>query len=127
MREEIRLGNAALAQNDMETAKQHFQHLLDQGGTPLQEQIAGNRLREIQAKQDGALRSATGETTHTSFHAWWHTTPQDKDVEPSPIPWHWWRVFPRGLHWGRRRTEGRRVPQHVSHVRGLTTQSVASP
>ena len=41
MREEIRLGNAALAQNDMATAKQHFQHLLDQGGTPLQEQIAG--------------------------------------------------------------------------------------
>ena len=55
MRDEIRLGNEALAQNDMETAKQHFQHLLDHGGTPLQEQIAGNRLREIQAKQD-ALR-----------------------------------------------------------------------
>ena len=52
MREEIRLGNAALAQNDMETAKQHFQQLLDHGGTPLQEQIAGNRLREIQAKQE---------------------------------------------------------------------------
>jgi len=52
MREEIRLGNAALAQNDMETAKQHFQHLLDHGGTPMQEQIAGNRLREIQAKQE---------------------------------------------------------------------------
>ena len=52
MREEIRLGNAALAQNDMETAKQHFQRLLDQGGTPMQEQIAGNRLREIQAKQE---------------------------------------------------------------------------
>jgi hypothetical protein len=51
MRDEIRLGNEALAQNDMETAKQHFQHLLDHGGTPLQEQIAGNRLREIQAKQ----------------------------------------------------------------------------
>ena len=55
MREEIRLGNAALAQNDIETAKQHFQQLLDHGGTPLQEQIAGNRLREIQAQQE-ALR-----------------------------------------------------------------------
>ena len=55
MREEIRLGNEALAQNDMETAKQHFQHLLDQGGTHIQEQIAGNRLREIQSKQ-AALR-----------------------------------------------------------------------
>ena len=52
MREELRLGNAALAQNDMETAKQHFQQLLDHGGTLLQEQVAGNRLREIQAKQE---------------------------------------------------------------------------
>jgi hypothetical protein len=55
MREEIRLGNAALAQNEMETAKRHFQQLLDMGGTPIQEQIAANRLREIQAKQ-AALR-----------------------------------------------------------------------
>jgi hypothetical protein len=55
MRHEMRLGNAALAQNDMETAKQPFQHLLDHGGTPMQEQIAGNRLRKLQAKQD-ALR-----------------------------------------------------------------------
>jgi hypothetical protein len=52
MREEIRLGNEALAQNDMETAKQHFQHLLDLGGTHMQKQIAVNRLRDIQAKQD---------------------------------------------------------------------------
>ena len=51
MREEIRRGNDALAQNDMATAKQHFQHLLDHGGTPMQQQIAANRLREIQAKQ----------------------------------------------------------------------------
>jgi len=51
MREEIRLGNEALAQNDMETAKQHFQQLLDHGGTHMQKQIAANRLREIQAKQ----------------------------------------------------------------------------
>jgi hypothetical protein len=55
MREEIRLGNEALAQNDMETAKQHFQALLDHGGTHIQEQIAANRLRQIQAKQE-ALR-----------------------------------------------------------------------
>ena len=53
MREEIRLGNEALAQNDMETAKRHFQQLLDNGGTPLQQQIAANRLREIQVKQEG--------------------------------------------------------------------------
>lgn len=56
MREEIRLGNDALAQNDMETAKRHFQQLLDHGGTPLQEQIAANRLREIHVKQE-ALRT----------------------------------------------------------------------
>ena len=52
MREEIRLGNEALAQNDLETAKRHFQHLLDHGGTHMQEQIAANRLREIQATQE---------------------------------------------------------------------------
>jgi hypothetical protein len=56
MREEIRLGNDALAQNDMETAKRHFQQLLDNGGTRLQEQIAANRLREIRIKQE-ALRT----------------------------------------------------------------------
>jgi hypothetical protein len=56
MREEIRLGNAALAQNDLEAAKQHFQQLLATGGTHIQEQIAANRLREIQAKQ-AALRT----------------------------------------------------------------------
>ena len=74
MREEIRLGNEALAQNDMETAKQHFQQLLDHGGTPIQEQIAGNRLREIQAKQEALCpppstkpptrRTAPGRKTH---------------------------------------------------------------
>jgi hypothetical protein len=53
MREEIRLGNEALAQNDLETAKRHFQQLLDTGGTPLQMQIAANRLREIQVTQEG--------------------------------------------------------------------------
>jgi hypothetical protein len=52
MREEIRLGNATLAQDDLETAKQHFQRLLDHGGTHIQEQIALNRLREIAAKQE---------------------------------------------------------------------------
>ena len=52
MREEIRLGNATLAQNDLEAAKQHFQQLLDHGGTHIQEQIATNRLREIEAKQE---------------------------------------------------------------------------
>jgi hypothetical protein len=51
MREEIRLGNEALTENDLETAKQHFQQLLDHGGTHMQKQIAENRLREIQAKQ----------------------------------------------------------------------------
>ena len=51
MREEIRLGNEALANHDLEAAKQHFEHLLAAGGTALQERIATNRLREIQEQQ----------------------------------------------------------------------------
>jgi hypothetical protein len=45
MREEIRLGNEALARNDFETAKRCFQQLLVLGGTSTQERIASNRLR----------------------------------------------------------------------------------
>jgi hypothetical protein len=73
MREEIRLGNEALAQNDIEAAKQHFQHLLDTGGTLMQERIAVNRLRDIQAQQEAqrkppsakprTRRKASGGTT----------------------------------------------------------------
>lgn len=48
MREEIRLGNEALAQKDLDTAVGHFQQLLDAGGTVVQERIALNRLREIE-------------------------------------------------------------------------------
>jgi hypothetical protein len=51
MREEIRLGNEALAHNDFETAKRCFQQLLATGGTPTQERIAANRLREIRERQ----------------------------------------------------------------------------
>lgn len=54
MREEIRLGNEALARNDMETAQRCFQQLLSKGGTSLQRRIAENRLREIQEKRDAA-------------------------------------------------------------------------
>jgi hypothetical protein len=56
MREEIRLGNEALARDDLETARQCFQQLLAAGGTPTQERIAANRLRDIQEKQE-ALRT----------------------------------------------------------------------
>jgi hypothetical protein len=55
MREEIRLGNEALARNDFETAKRCFQQLLATGGTPTQERIAANRLREIQERQEAPL------------------------------------------------------------------------
>jgi hypothetical protein len=55
MREEIRLGNEALAQHDYETAKRCFQELLATGGTPTQERIAANRLREIQERQNALL------------------------------------------------------------------------
>ena len=53
MREAIRLGNEALAQNDLETATRYFQALLDMGGIPLQMHIAANRLWEIQITQAG--------------------------------------------------------------------------
>lgn len=77
MREEIRLGNEALAQNDMENAERHFQELLDNGGTPIQEQIAANRLREIRGKREASRdqrssskprtrRKATGGKTRNS-------------------------------------------------------------
>ena len=68
MREEIRLGNATLAHNDLEAAKQHFQHLLDHGGTHIQEQIATNRLREIAAKQE-ALSTPPQSTSPTRQRA----------------------------------------------------------
>lgn len=51
MREEIRLGNEALARKDLDTAVGYFQQLLDAGGTVLQERIALNRLREIETLQ----------------------------------------------------------------------------
>src|SRR5882672_4663805 len=49
-------------------------------GADCGEPLAGNS-----GQASGALRSATGETTPTSFHAWWPNTPQDKDVAPSPM------------------------------------------
>lgn len=59
MREEIRLGNEALAQNDIETAKRHFEQLLANGGTVTQERIATNRLRDIQEKQEAINKPST--------------------------------------------------------------------
>jgi hypothetical protein len=58
MREEIRLGNEALARNDIETAKQYFQQILVTDGTPLQKRIAANRLREIQERAEVRLDRA---------------------------------------------------------------------
>jgi hypothetical protein len=59
MREEIRLGNEALARNDFETAKRCFQELLATGGTPTQERIAANRLRDIQERLEALHAPAT--------------------------------------------------------------------
>jgi hypothetical protein len=59
MREEIRLGNEALSRNDIEAARKCFQQLLANGGTPTQERIATNRLREIQKQQDGLSKAST--------------------------------------------------------------------
>lgn len=51
MREEIRLGNEALARHDLETAKQYFQQVLATDATEIQKRIAANRLREIEESQ----------------------------------------------------------------------------
>ena len=51
MRGEIRLGNEALAQNDLETARQYFQQVLQTEATQVQKRIAANRLREIEERQ----------------------------------------------------------------------------
>ncbi len=56
MREEIRLGNEALARDDLDDARQHFQKLLADGGTEVQLRIACNRLQEIQDRED-AIRN----------------------------------------------------------------------
>jgi hypothetical protein len=58
MREEIRLGNEALARNDFETAKQYFQQILVTDGTLLQKRIAANRLRDIQERTEVRLARA---------------------------------------------------------------------
>ena len=61
MREAIRLGHAALAQNELETAKRHCQQRRATGGTPLQ-----THCREPLAGDAGHARgtpdAATGET-----------------------------------------------------------------
>ena len=72
MREEIRLGNEALACHDMETAKHHFEKLLATGGTPLQERIATNRLREIREQQE-ALDKPTATKSRPRRKAAEHT------------------------------------------------------
>ena len=51
MREEIRLGNEALARDDLETARQCFQQVLVTEATDVQKRIAANRLREIEERQ----------------------------------------------------------------------------
>jgi len=54
VREEIRLGNEALAQNDLSMARQYFQQVLVTEATEVQKRIAANRLREIEERQQQA-------------------------------------------------------------------------
>src|ERR1700741_2937454 len=51
VREEIRLGNEALARNDLDMARQCFQQVLVTEATEVQKRIAANRLREIEERQ----------------------------------------------------------------------------
>src|SRR5919204_3575672 len=54
VREEIRLGNEALARNDLDTARQCFQQVLVTEATEVQKRIAANRLREIEEREQQA-------------------------------------------------------------------------
>ena len=55
VREEIRLGNEALARHDLDTARQYFQQVLvTDDATEVQKRIAANRLREIAERQQPA-------------------------------------------------------------------------
>lgn len=52
MREDIRLGNEALAGHDLHTARQYFQQaLVADDSTDMQKRIAANRLREITERE----------------------------------------------------------------------------
>ena len=52
MREEIRLGNEALARHDLDTARHCFQQVLvTDDATEVQKRIAANRLRDIEERQ----------------------------------------------------------------------------
>ena len=55
MREDIRLGNEALARHDLETARHYFQQVLvSDDATVMQKRIAANRLREMDERQQPA-------------------------------------------------------------------------
>jgi hypothetical protein len=56
MREEIRLGNEALARNDFETAKQYFQQILVTDGTPMQKLRYALSVPQVHRGQVGRVR-----------------------------------------------------------------------
>lgn len=80
MREEIRLGNEALAQHDLETAAQYFQQVLDTDSTELQKRIAMNRLHDIRRQRLAAENEATASTSRSRTRR--KTTPSPKATEP---------------------------------------------
>lgn len=70
MREDIRLGNEALANHDLRTARQYFQQVLDAAdATEMQKRIAANRLHDITVREQPpaapprAARPAAASTT----------------------------------------------------------------
>jgi hypothetical protein len=94
MKEEIRLGNEALARHDLETAAQYFHQVLTTDSTDLQKRIATNRLRDIQAQRVRAeapqsspaltkprtRRKATGRTPPESESSHHFVRPPDQPV-----------------------------------------------
>lgn len=81
MREEIRLGNEALAQHDLETAARYFQQVLDTESTELQKRIAMNRLHDIQQQRLAAENAAAAPTPRPRTRRK-TTTASQKAAEP---------------------------------------------
>ena len=94
MREDIRLGNEALARHDLDTARQYFQQVLvSNDATEVQKRIAANRIREIEERQQPAAeprprspakprtrRKATGTRQQAEAPAQRFVRPPDKPV-----------------------------------------------
>lgn len=86
VREDIRLGNEALANHDLRTARQYFQQVLDAAdATEMQKRIAANRLHDITVREQPpaapprAARTAAATSTTAA-------TPRTRRKASTPKP-----------------------------------------